>query len=104
MASKVGAGAAVKIMDSSVVCHKDMVNLLLKTAAEKNIPHQSEILAWGGTDTSAMQSAGAGSVAGALSIPTRYIHSGVELCSMDDAAACAGLLYAALEKIMNGEI
>lgn len=101
MALKIGAGAAIKIMDSSVICHKDMVNLFLKTAAEKNIPHQSEILTQGGTDTSAMQAAGAGSVAGALSVPTRYIHSGVELCSINDVTACADLLYASLENIIN---
>jgi endoglucanase len=43
-----------------------------------------------------MQLAGAGSLAGALSIPTRYIHSGVETCDLGDAEACASLavLYA----------
>lgn len=100
MASKVGSGAAIKIMDGLVICHRDMINLLLKTAEEKNIPHQSEILAQGGTDTIAMQAAGAGSVAGAISIPTRYIHSGAELCSMDDVRACVDLLKFSLEKIM----
>ena len=104
MASKLGAGAAVKIMDSSVICHKDMVNLLMKTAHEKNIAYQSEILVGGGTDTAVMQSAGSGSIAGAISIPSRYIHSGVEMCSMDDARACVDLLRAALDKIAQGEI
>ncbi|MCL2815493.1 MAG: M42 family metallopeptidase [Oscillospiraceae bacterium] len=99
MASKVGSGAAIKIMDGLVICHRDMINLFLKTAEEKNIPHQSEILAQGGTDTIAMQTAGTGSVAGAISIPTRYIHSGVELCSMDDVRACVDLLKFSLEKI-----
>jgi len=104
MAAKVGGGAAVKIMDSSVICHKDMVNLLMKTAQEKNIAYQSEILTYGGTDTAVMQSAGSGSVAGAISIASRYIHSGVEMCSMDDVRACVDLLKAALEKIMQGAI
>jgi endoglucanase len=99
MNAKVGAGAAIKIMDSSVICHKDMINLFMKLAKEKNIASQSEILTGGGTDTAVMQSAGSGSIAGALSIPTRYIHSGVELCSMDDVQACVDLLKAALESI-----
>lgn len=96
MSTKIDGGAAVKLMDSSVICHKDMINLLMKTAKENNIKYQSEILIAGGTDTAVMQSAGAGSIAGALSIPTRYIHSGVELCSMDDVQACVDLLYAVL--------
>ena len=104
MASKLGHGAAVKIMDSSVICHKDMINLLMKTASEKNIKYQSEILQYGGTDTAVMQSAGLGSIAGAISIASRYIHSGVEMCSMDDVRACVDLLKAALDKIMQGEI
>jgi endoglucanase len=97
MASKLGGGAAIKLMDSSVICHRDMVNLLMKTAKENNIKCQSEILAAGGTDTAAMQSAGVGSIAGAISIPTRYIHSGVEMCDMGDARACASLLAAAIK-------
>ena len=104
MAAKVGGGAAVKIMDSSVICHKDMINLFMKTAQEKNIPYQSEILTGGGTDTAAMQAAGSGSIAGALSVSSRYIHSGVEMCSMDDVRACVDLLKAALDKIMQGAI
>ena len=101
MAAKVGGGAAVKLMDSSVICHKDMVNLLMKTAKAGKIPYQSEILAAGGTDTAVMQSAGAGSIAGAISIPTRYIHSGVELCSMDDVQACVDLLVAAIDNLTD---
>ncbi|MCL2771771.1 MAG: M20/M25/M40 family metallo-hydrolase [Oscillospiraceae bacterium] len=99
MATKIGDGAAIKLMDSSVICHKDMVNLLMQTAKENNIKYQSEILAAGGTDTAVMQSAGAGSIAGAISVPTRYMHSGAELCSMDDVQACVDLLGKVLKKI-----
>jgi len=98
MAINLGGGAAVKLMDGSVICSKEMVNLLMKTAGENNIKYQSEILAWGGTDTSAMQAAGAGSIAGAVSIPARYIHTGVEMCDMGDVDACAELLAAVLKK------
>jgi len=98
MAIKLGGGAAIKLMDGSVICAKEMVNLLMKTAVENNIKYQSEILVRGGTDASAMQAAGAGSIAGAVSIPARYIHTGVEMCDMGDVDACAGLLAAVLKK------
>ncbi len=94
MACKLGGGAAVKIKDSSVICHAELVETLCTLAAEKKIPYQREILLYGGTDTSSMQLAGGGTRAGALSIPTRYIHSGVETCDLADVKACAALATA----------
>lgn len=97
MACSVGGGAAVKIKDSSVICNEQVVTALCEVAEKESIKYQKEILTYGGTDTSAMQLAGRGSRAGAISIPTRNIHSGVELCDIGDAEACA-LLAAAFVK------
>ncbi len=94
MACKLGDGAAVKIKDSSVICHEEVVRELCRLAEEQKIPYQREILTAGGTDTSSMQLAGSGCRAGALSIPCRYIHSGVEMCDLGDAEACADLASA----------
>ncbi len=94
MACRLGDGAAVKIKDSSVICHAELVQTLCTLAEEKGIRYQREILLYGGTDTSSMQLAGGGTRAGALSIPTRYIHSGVESCDLGDVRACADLAVA----------
>ncbi len=94
MAVKVGGGAAIKIKDSSVICDAEMVERLTKLAEEKKIKHQHEILLAGGTDTSSMQMAGVGSVAGAISIPTRYIHTPHETFSVADVKACVELASA----------
>ena len=91
MACSLGKGAAVKIKDSSVICHEEIVASLCAIAEEKKIPYQREILLYGGTDTSSMQLTGVGCRAGALSIPCRYIHSAVELCDLGDAEACIDL-------------
>jgi len=99
MAIKLGGGAAIKLMDRSAICHRELVNLLMKTAKENDIKYQSEIMTAGGTDTAAMQSAGEGSIAGAISIPTRYIHTGVEMCDMGDVQSCADLLAGVLKKL-----
>ena len=99
MAIKLGDGAAIKLMDRSAICHREMVNLLMKTAKENNIKYQSEIMTAGGTDTAAMQLAGEGSIAGAISIPTRYIHTGIEMCDMGDVQSCAELLRGVLKKL-----
>ena len=94
MACALGKGAAVKIKDSSVICHAGVVETLCRLAEEGKIPYQREILLRGGTDTSSMQLAGGGTRAGALSIPSRYIHSGVETCDLGDAEACVALAIA----------
>ncbi len=94
MACALGKGVAVKIKDSSVICHEEIVNALINIAKDNGIPTQREVLLYGGTDTSSMQTAGMGAKAGALSIPTRYIHSGAECCDMGDIEACIDLLVA----------
>ena len=98
MACSVGGGAAIKLKDSSVICDYELTQELAAVAKENDIKHQFEILAAGGTDTSAMQMSGAGVKAAALSIPTRYIHSGVEMLDLNDAEACVELTVAWLRK------
>lgn len=98
MACSVGSGAAVKIKDNSVICDWELTQELIDLAKEKGIKHQCEILLFGGTDTSSVQMSRAGVKAGALSVPTRYIHSGVELLDLGDAQACVDLALAWLYK------
>ena len=75
-----------------------MVDELLAVAKENKIKHQLEILTYGGTDTSSIQVAGSGAIGAALSIPTRYIHSSVELLDMADLKACVELTVAYLNR------
>ena len=103
MACRLGDGAAIKIKDSSVICHKEVVETLVALAEEKKIKYQREILTHGGTDTSSMQLSGRGSRAGALSIPTRYIHSGVEMCDLSDAEACVSLAVSFVSSLVGGK-
>ena len=99
MACKIGDGAAIKIKDSSVICDVATVNRLTEVAKANKIKYQHEILLYSGTDTSSMQAARGGCRAAALSIPSRYIHSGVEVIDMADAEACVELTKAFLEEI-----
>ena len=91
MACKLGGGAAVKIKDASVICSPVITSELCRLAEENGVKYQREILTFGGTDTSAMQLAGSGAAVGALSIPTRYIHTPTEIIDMADAEACVKL-------------
>jgi putative aminopeptidase FrvX len=96
--SRLGGGAAIKIMDSSVISHPKMVEFLRRIAKAAEIPYQLEVLPRGGTDTSAIQRGGRGAVAACISIPTRYVHSVIEMCHKRDIQACIDLLAEAVSK------
>ncbi|MEM7037611.1 MAG: M42 family peptidase [Bacteroidota bacterium] len=100
MVTELGKGTAIKIMDASVVCDIRMVEFLRETAKDNNIPWQSEILTAGGTDTAMVQRGGKnGSISGCISIPTRHIHSVIEMAHKTDIQASIDLLAAGLEKM-----
>ena len=94
MKVELGGGAAVKVKDSSVISDAGFVRLLKTLAKDNKIKYQLELLEAGGTDTAAMQRAGAGSIAAGISIPTRYIHSSVEEIDLGDVEACVRLCLA----------
>jgi endoglucanase len=95
--TRLGAGAAIKVMDSSVICNPKVVAHLKRLAESKEIPHQMEVLVRGGTDTAALQRSGKGAAAGCISIPTRYVHSVIEMCHKVDVRAAIDLLAAFIE-------
>ena len=98
MVCSLGGGAAIKLKDNSLLCDYELTQEFVAVAKEKDIKHQLEILPFGGTDTAAIQVSGAGVKVAALSIPTRYIHSGVEMLDLTDADACVDLTVAWLAK------
>lgn len=98
--TSLGAGAAIKIMDSSTICDYRMVDYMKKTADKYNIKWQPEILQAGGTDTAGIQRMGkTGAIAGAVSIPTRHIHQVIEMADKNDIKAAIDLLTHCLEDL-----
>ncbi len=98
--TKLGGGAAIKIMDGSTICDYRMVNYMKEIADKKKIKWQPEILPAGGTDTAALQRYGkSGAIAGAISIPTRHIHQSIEMVHKKDVENCIKLLQASLENL-----
>jgi endoglucanase len=95
--TELGKGAAIKVMDSSFIAHRKLVEYMVKTATTKKIPYQLEVLTAGGTDSAAMQKAMSGAIAGCVSIPCRYVHQVIEMCHPDDIQASIDLLAAVVE-------
>jgi putative aminopeptidase FrvX len=98
--TKMGGGTAIKIMDGSTVCDTRMVRFMKATADKHKIKWQAEILTAGGTDTAGMQKmAKYGTIAGAVSIPTRHIHQVIEMCHKEDIRLSIDLLKACVSEL-----
>lgn len=101
--TKLGEGVAIKIMDSSVICDYRMVRYMREQANSANLKWQNEILPAGGTDTAGMQRmATKGTIAGAISIPTRHIHSVIEMAHKDDIRGNIDLLKLCVSNLDKG--
>lgn len=91
--TKLGDGVAIKVMDSSAICDYRMVKYMKEQADKNKIKWQPELLPAGGTDTAGMQRmATYGTIAGAVSIPTRHIHSVIEMAHKADIKGNIDLL------------
>jgi len=101
--TKLGDGAAIKIMDSSLICHPKLVEHFRSLAEKHMIKHQMEILSLGGTDAGGVQRLHGGIPAFTLSIPTRYVHTVNETVHGADMDACVALLARYIEDAHNGD-
>ena len=98
--TSLGDGVAVKIMDSRTICDQRMVKFMKETADKNKITWQPEILTGGGTDTMGIQQFTAGgSIAGAISVPTRHIHQVIETCHKNDVEGAVDLLVNCVQEI-----
>ncbi|WP_244969124.1 M42 family metallopeptidase [Tissierella praeacuta] len=90
-------GAAIKVKDNSIICHPKVKDLLVSLAKDNRIPYQMEVLEFGGTDSGVIHINKEGVPSGVISIPTRYVHSTIEMASKDDIINCTKLLVKFLE-------
>lgn len=98
--TSLGEGAAIKIMDASTICDYRMVEFMKQTADSHKIRWQPEILTAGGTDTAGIQRmTEGGSIAGAVSIPTRHLHQVIEMAHQKDIQSSIDLLIACVSNI-----
>lgn len=101
--SLAGQGAAVKVMDRSVICHPKMVNLLMELAQKQGIPAQRDVIQAGGTDAGAIHQTRSGVCTGGISIPCRYTHTPCEMVCATDVEACVELVAALAQTKLEKE-
>ncbi|MCI2105684.1 MAG: M42 family metallopeptidase [Intestinimonas sp.] len=95
--SSLGCGAAIKVMDSSVICHPQMVKKLDELARARGIQAQMDVISSGGTDGGSIHTTRMGVLTGGVSVPCRYIHTPTEMVDRHDVEACSKLIAAVIE-------
>lgn len=96
---KLGKGPSLTISDYGLITHPKVLRLLVDAAEENKIPYQLETGLGGSTDASRISLTKEGVPSGAISVPTRYIHSPTSLLSLVDTENLVRLTVAAIEKI-----
>jgi endoglucanase len=97
---KLGSGP---VITRGTILHPRVFELLYDVAEQEGIPFTIESAGKGtGTDADAIHLSRAGVPTGVLSIPSRYLHSPVEMVSLDDIEAAAKLIAAFAKKLEPG--
>ena len=89
---KLGEGIAVKVMDRASISNPALREALIAAGEKAGVKTQREVLPYGGTDASAMQTSRGGIPVCTISIPCRYVHSACEVIDMRDMDAGLKLL------------
>ena len=95
--TELGDGVGIKLKDESVITNHKVHRRLRAVAESESIDHQFEVLPAGGTDTGGLQRVSGATPAGAVSVPTRYLHTPTESVHGDDVAAAIDLLVGFLD-------
>jgi len=101
MVMELGKGPCVKFRDVGMLSDPRVVEWMIQTAEKSRIPYQREVLLVGSTDAAEIQISRAGVLAGALSIPCRYVHSASEMVDYNDLKNSVKLLTALLSNPVN---
>jgi len=96
---KMGKGPSLTIADAGMIVPPKVLRLMVDAAEENKIPYQLETGLPGSTDAARILLTRDGVPSGAISIPTRYIHSPTSLLNLEDVENAVKLLIAVLQKI-----
>lgn len=96
-----GNGPVVSFMDGRTIYDKELYNLAMETAKELGIPVQTKTAIAGGNDAGVIQTSSGGTRVLAISLPTRYIHSGASVVKKSDIEATRLLVKGLLPKLYD---
>lgn len=96
-----GDGPVISFMDNRTIYDRELFELGFTVAKENNIPAQTKTAVAGGNDAGVIQTSGDGARVMAISLPTRYIHSGASVVKASDIDETRRLLKALLPKLTD---
>ncbi len=94
-----GGGAVISFMDCRTIYDKELYRLAFNIARDNNIPLQSKRAVAGGNDGGVIHTSRAGVRTLAISLPCRYIHSGISMIAAGDLESARDILPKLAEKI-----
>ncbi len=98
--TKLGEGPMITVIDASgkgLITPKPVLEWLKETAEKNGIKYQLEVAEGGTTDATVIHLTKSGIPAGVIGVPTRYIHTPVEVLSLDDLLNGSKLIARAVE-------
>jgi len=100
--TRLGAGPALSVVDRKTIVQRKLLDFLLHTAQQSDIPCQLRRVLGGANDAGAIHLTEMGIASAAISVPTRYIHAPVQQISLADVDNSKRLLVAALRRMEQG--
>jgi tetrahedral aminopeptidase len=97
--TRLGAGPAVYLSDSSTISDPRLVRHIVETAEALRIPYQFRQPGGGGTDAGAIHKQRGGIPSLSISVPGRYHHTPASIARIFDWEQTLALLYAALVRL-----
>ena len=96
---KLGAGPGIFLYDTSALPNRKLVALVRKTAAEKSIPLQLDLVQGYGDDSSAIQESSGGVPTLNFVVPVRYTHAHNGIVNRGDFDRMVDLMVAVLAQL-----
>ncbi|GAC1299538.1 MAG: M42 family metallopeptidase [Myxococcales bacterium] len=94
-----GAGPAMFLYDSSALPNRKLVDLVRRTALEKKIPLQADLVQGYGDDSAEMQKAGGGAPTINIVVPVRFTHAHNGIVNRQDFDRTVELVVALLQRL-----
>ncbi len=89
---KLGGGVQIRVMDTSAIMNRALVDFVRDVAEQERIPHQVTVRRSGGTDAGSLQFGESGVPVVVLGVPARYIHTHNAIIDMRDYLAALDLV------------
>ncbi|MBE0517504.1 MAG: M42 family metallopeptidase [Methanophagales archaeon] len=102
VAIEIGKGPVITVSDAAgrgIITPPSVLKWLKETASRYKIEYQLSVTEGGTTDATAISLTKSGIPSGVIGVPTRYIHTPVELLSLKDLDKCAELAARAIERV-----